>query len=34
LLNRANNVGASNSAHSNTVSISLTYNFPTVTVSR
>ena len=34
LLNRANNVGASNSAHSNTVSISLTYNFPTFTVSR
>ena len=34
LLNRADNVGASNSAHSNTVSISLTYNFPTFTVSR
>jgi hypothetical protein len=34
LLNQADNVGASNSAHANTVSISLTYNFPTVTASR
>jgi hypothetical protein len=34
LLTQADNVGASNSAHSNTVSISLTYNFPTFTVSR
>jgi hypothetical protein len=34
LLTQANNVGGSNSAHSNTVNISLTYNFPTVTASR
>jgi len=34
LLNQADNVGASSSAHANTVSISLTYNFPTVTASR
>ena len=34
LLTQADNVGASNSARSNTVSISLTYNFPTVTASR
>lgn len=34
LLNQADNVGSSNSAHSNTVSISLRYNFPTVTASR
>jgi hypothetical protein len=34
LLNQADNVGASNSAHANTVSISLTYNFPTVIASR
>jgi hypothetical protein len=33
LLNQADNVGASNSAQSNSVSISLTYNFPTVTAS-
>jgi hypothetical protein len=34
LLTQADNVGASNSAQSNSVSISLTYNFPTVTASR
>ena len=34
LLTQANNVGASNSAHSNAVSVSLTYNFPTFTASR
>ncbi len=34
LLTQADNVGASNSARSNSVSISLTYNFPTVTASR
>lgn len=34
LLTQANNVGGSNSAHSNTVNVSLTYNFPTVTASR
>jgi hypothetical protein len=34
LLTQANNVGGSNSAHSNTLNISLTYNFPTVTASR
>ena len=34
LLTQADNVGASNSARSNSVSISLTYNFPIVTASR
>lgn len=34
LLTQADNVGASNSAQSNSVSISLTYNFPTVIASR
>ena len=34
LLTQADNVGASNSARANSVSISLTYNFPTVTASR